>query len=274
MMQEMKQLSMEEIKAVLLEIMDDIDAFCREHNIKYFLSGGTFIGAIRHKGFIPWDDDIDIKMKREDYERFCQEYPKYDHGNYKLMNGDVDKNWYKPHAKVYDDRTYISPPWLLKQFPRVGVSVDVFPVDEVRTYEAGMKLIQKQKRMKVLLDLRISKPKASMTRGRYIAKRILFPFVALLPIRCYVKRMTRLAQKYQSEQNQYMGMLAYPFEDEKEVMRAELFSEIIDTSFEGHTYMILKEYDAYLTDYFGDYMKLPPVEKQVNHQDNEKSYWL
>lgn len=273
-MQEKQMLNKEEIKEVLLGIMDNIDLFCRENNIEYFLCYGTLIGALRHKGFIPWDDDIDIMMKRDDYERFCQLYSQTEHGHYHLMDKSVNKRWVKPFAKVYDDRTKIDPTWLQDSYPKVGVSVDVFPLDAVATDKDKRKVVKKQKNMKMLLDLRVSVPKPSETKLRYIIKRILYRFIVVLPVSFFVNRMEKLARACGDDNSQHMGNVAFPFDDEKEVMAIEIFNGSIEGEFEGRNYMIPKQYDAYLRHIFGDYMQLPPEEDRVNHQEKEASYWV
>lgn len=273
-MREKQRLTLEETKEVLLGIMDDIDAFCRKHNITYYLGYGTLIGAVRHQGFIPWDDDIDILMKREDYERFCMEYPKYDHGNYKLVDLHNNKQWIKPFAKVCDTRTELNPLWLKDSTCRVGVAVDIFPLDAVDGEKEKEELLYKQEKMMMLLDLKVAKAKPSMTWLKFVIKRILAVFVAMVPVHYYVSKMEKMAMSYGGTDAKLMGEVAFPFDGNKEVMSIETFEGVIELPFEGRNYMAPKNYDAYLRHIFGEYMELPKEEDRVGHHDDEPTYWL
>lgn len=118
-----KEIMLEELREIQLQMMDKIHEFCESHNIRYSLGGGTLLGAVRHKGYIPWDDDIDIMLPRPDYDRFIREFE----GAYKDLNiqhlGN-DDTCCIPFAKVYDNRTV-----LIEKHQRSGVYIDVFPVD-------------------------------------------------------------------------------------------------------------------------------------------------
>ena len=119
----MKELSKNEIKTIQLDILQSIHQFCETNNIRYSLAYGTLLGAIRHKGYIPWDDDIDVMMPRPDYERFIQNYPNFCDRNI-VQTYNNDNSYYLWCAKVYDNRTEQI------TFPtRSGVCVDVFPID-------------------------------------------------------------------------------------------------------------------------------------------------
>lgn len=118
-----KEITMEELRAIQLDILDKIHAFCTEHGIRYSLGGGTLLGAVRHKGYIPWDDDIDIMLPRPDYERFLKEFDgKYAELN--LQHYGNDNTCCIPFAKVYDNRTV-----LIEKLQKSGIYIDVFPID-------------------------------------------------------------------------------------------------------------------------------------------------
>ena len=124
----MKELSLKELQGCCLEILKDVDAFCRTNEINYSLAYGSLLGAVRHKGFIPWDDDLDIVMPRKDYERFCREYRS---GNFRLICQDNTPDCFIPFARVTDftrteSRTYA--PWM-GSMQNPGVWIDVFPLD-------------------------------------------------------------------------------------------------------------------------------------------------
>ena len=97
----MKQLTIEDAKQIELEILDYIDTLCKKHNINYIINYGTLIGAVRHEGFIPWDDDIDLSMPREDYQRFINIFQK-EKSKYKLLSLETDKNYFNNFVKQYD----------------------------------------------------------------------------------------------------------------------------------------------------------------------------
>ena len=123
----MKPISSNEAKQILLELMDDIHQFCIENKIKYSLAFGTLIGAIRHKGFIPWDDDIDIYLMREDYDRFRKSYaPRKEY--IKLNDPETDEDYHRTFLKVEDTRTVVHEVAALKY---VGIAIDIFPVDNL-----------------------------------------------------------------------------------------------------------------------------------------------
>ena len=123
----MVELTLDELKATQLKIMDYVDAFCRENGIKYSLDGGTLLGAIRHKGFIPWDDDIDILMTRDEYNRFTEKWNSTSEHPYVLSNEETGNSYGYPFGKVHDPKTvtFVGP------IERTGVFIDVFPIDKV-----------------------------------------------------------------------------------------------------------------------------------------------
>ena len=118
----------QELRQIQMGILDDVHRFCEAHGLRYFLSSGTLIGAVRHKGYIPWDDDIDIYMPRKDYEEFLQTYTS-DSGHYRAINPQTEQHYYYTFAKVVDSRTRM----VEKETEgyEIGVYMDSFPVDFV-----------------------------------------------------------------------------------------------------------------------------------------------
>ena len=125
----MKEIGIEELKRIQIGILKHLDAFCNENNLKYFMCGGTLLGAVRHKGFIPWDDDIDIMMKREDYDKLIELYPKNDNSNFKLFSYELDKSFPYPFAKMDDFRTIFEEE--INDSYKIGVNIDIFPIDYI-----------------------------------------------------------------------------------------------------------------------------------------------
>ena len=124
----MKQLTLQEIQAQSLEILQTVHDFCLAHDIRYSLAYGTLIGAIRHKGFIPWDDDIDIIMPRPDYDRFCRTFRAPGLG----LLWEEDKNYYLSFCRVFDtEKTWCRSLLPVGKDYKGGVWIDVFPADGV-----------------------------------------------------------------------------------------------------------------------------------------------
>ena len=123
----MRRLSIEEAKQIELDILAFIDSFCKQHGIDYFINYGTLIGAIRHKGFIPWDDDIDLSMTRENYERFIQLFTQ-EQSKYKILALETDERYYNNFIKVVDSTTKIVDTRNTKTYDS-GIFIDIFPMD-------------------------------------------------------------------------------------------------------------------------------------------------
>ena len=119
---------LEELHQIELDMLKEIDRICRRENIQYYLAGGTLLGAVRHKGFIPWDDDIDIAMARDEYERFLKVMKKERHPYLKIFAMEFDKEYQYTFAKVVDTRTRLIEE-IGKDLPDMGVFIDIFPID-------------------------------------------------------------------------------------------------------------------------------------------------
>lgn len=124
-----KDISVEELKMIQLKILDSIDDFCKKNGIQYFLFSGTLIGAVRHKGYIPWDDDVDICMKRKDYDRFFSEFNQQRRDTLKAISAEIEKNYYLASGKVIDTATVIEEENNCAM--PIGVYVDIFPMDNL-----------------------------------------------------------------------------------------------------------------------------------------------
>ena len=256
----MKQLSGKEIKEIQLEILKSIHNFCSERNIRYSLAYGTLLGAVRHKGYIPWDDDVDIMMPRPDYERFIKEYPDFNN-HYMVQTYINDESYYLAFAKVYDNRT--------EQiiFPtKTGVFVDVFPIDGIPENIAERDIYIKSKLTLVFKNILYTCKNNVFRPGnkifntiKYIVKRIMYPSRKQAII-----KLNKLWNSNLFDSSKYAGVIVDvdALEHRGQVER-EIFEKYITASFEGVEFKIIENYDIFLSSQYGDYMQLPPEEERV-----------
>ena len=255
----MEKLTEKEIKQVELDILKYVHDFCEENGLKYIMNYGTLLGAVRHKGFIPWDDDIDISMPREDYEILISKFPTG--GRYKILNHKTDDKYYNNFIKIIDTKTTIVDNRDDKTYDS-GLFIDVFPMDRFDE----LKVIKKTYDLESFKLLSFSKYKNIVYGDSKIKDgiRSLCWFV-LKPVspKFFAKRIDRVVEKYQCKNGKYIGLLASKFK-EKEVLLFDPFKDIIDMPFEGEKLKGPAQYDKLLRQYYGEYMTLPPIEKQIN----------
>ena len=256
-----KLLTPEENKAILVEILDVIDAFCRQNGIKYSLTGGTLLGAIRHKGFIPWDDDLDLTMPRPDYDRFRKTF-KAD--GYTLADLSLRNDCVEAFVKVCKDGTV----QVDKNFGRElwGVNVDVFPLDGAPSeglaeHYAAMDTLR-QKAFQICPYYKSVKKGRFALKVKYALKRLRYfypgSFMSLK------KKLVENQKAIPYETASVVGPY-YWVEKTRAFLPKPVFDELGTVTFEGKEYLSVKDYDTLLKALFGDYMQLPPVEKRVSH---------
>lgn len=266
-----RRLKHQEIQDVSTEVLADVHAFCIAHGINYSLAYGSLIGAIRHKGFIPWDDDIDIMMLRPDYERFCKEY-KSD----KCIII-TPKESYINYARVCDciNTTYRTiSPWTENK--RVGVWIDIFPIDAVEDdFELFSERIYK---LKILLDKLVN------------ARMALNGYTHLNPINIY--SLWKLKKKYANVDinalkekidyiaaeipfgtTRHISQLVCRGNEDKEFFTLEMFSSFSNTKFGNYEFLIANGWEDILKLNYGNYMELPPKEEQKPHGGFVEFFW-
>ncbi|RKM54471.1 LicD family protein [Butyrivibrio sp. X503] len=259
------KLSEKEIKSIQIKILNDISAYCEKESLVYFLAYGSLIGAIRHKGFIPWDDDIDICMPRKDYDKLVNGYNRNNHGDTMLLSPETDPDYYVTSAKIVDTRT------ILKEYvstdKTIGVYVDVFPVD---TWPNDLKLAQRHQRKILFWRRLLTLKNLIVSKDRGILKNIVISIghVILFPVskRKIIEKIMVISQKYNYIDNpKYKGTVSEPDYGMGEIMPSEWMEEITEAVFENYKFKVPVHYDDILKQLYGDYMKLPPKEMQVSH---------
>lgn len=237
-----------------LRMLDCIHEYCTKHNIRYSLGGGTLLGAIRHKGFIPWDDDVDIMMPRPDYERFLQGFQgKYQHCELQHWRNTKDYPWY--FAQVYDDRTVLH-----ADVFSGGAYIDVFPIDGVPPVKEQKKYWRKYLRNYMLTGIQLT-PFRKMSLKLKTFAIITFPIRSLVPERRLRENLESFLLRYDFETSECTGCAVGGYAM-AEYMGRDTFKKYIDVEFEGRSYKGIADYDEYLTLHYGDYMQLPPIEKR------------
>lgn len=251
-------------KAKLLETFDAFDIFCKKHQIKYFAAYGTLLGAVRHKGLIPWDDDIDVFMFPEDYIKFCS--LKYNvEGHYEIMDKDTDGYWLLSMAKFINTSTTL---WESPAFPCItGMYIDIFPLWKTN----GINYVDLKKKYDDLYFgyQRVIK-KYSFIECLYRFFKWDNPF-ELLFILLFRKIITK---KRFSEYNLFLEKLKNQDGDywasydgaygEREILLNKWVEDITTMEFEGRKIPIPIGYHNVLTQLYGNYMKLPPIEKRIS----------
>ena len=273
----MKELSLKEIQEVSLSILKDIHSFCEKETISYSVSGGTLLGAIRHKGFIPWDDDIDVMMPREDYEKFCKEY---NAERYKVFSLNNDKSCKIAYARVCDmTQTLVKEQaWTST---KVGVWVDVFPFDgaeddyeEFKNHYSSIKKIWASLFYNRALGGGV-KPsnsnKLNVTIKALSSLHLLW--INDMIARIKVKRINTKAQSIAYGTTHHVSQFAFLEPGFKEYFELDAFSNTVLVPFEDTVVRAISGYDHYLTHFYGSYMELPPIEQRVPKQDYLKFVW-
>ena len=269
-------MTLRELQLFSLEILKDVHQFCVKNGIMYSISDGSLIGAVRHRGFIPWDDDIDIIMRRPDFERFCRTYKSE---NFKLKYREQDKDCYVPYARVYDiNKTWEKTvkPWCNEE---VGVCIDVFPVDgvtdnkeEFRKYYKRSRFFFRCNSVSRIVSRPFSKKRSLTSNARLLVRKIVF-FNGLLSD-WFSIRVIKRAKTIKYGETSHWGNISSMCDGIMDYHRAETFTDVIMMDFEDTKVMVMNGYDEYLRDKYNDYMKLPPVEKRVPHlSKNHSFYW-
>lgn len=264
-----KMIDVEELKSIQMEILKSIDLFCKQNDIKYSLAFGSLLGAVRHHGYIPWDDDLDIMLLREDYTKFVNGFK---HEIYSVITPSNNIDYSLPFAKVFDSRTVIDENADTKC--TYGVYVDVFPVDNTPDDPRELNHFLKQKdrlnKQHILKILKIRKGRSLIKNFVILIGHALLAFKSLHEI---VMEMENLSSKYCSQTGcNLKGIIAPNDNRREELLPSEFFDSYTTVHFEGSEVMAIEKYDEYLKATYGDYMKLPPKEKRVSHHKFE-AYW-
>ena len=263
----MHKLTLQEKQQVALGIMDEIDRVCREHNIAYSLAYGSLLGAARHKGFIPWDDDMDIMMMREDYETFAAHFDEWTRGTrYRT-------SWYRkgdtsyPHLKVVDTHT-VAHERYVKKDRSTNVWVDVFPMEEepVRPNLVYRTILVPDN----IRGIAISDLNFATSPINHAIKRVAYPFAKRVDLYRYAEFTDRFARDCKKVKNptrvvHLIGATAVR-------MHPKTIFTPMDMDYEGRRYLGIEGFDAYLTVEFGDWRT--PVKESGGQMHTSDAYLL
>lgn len=261
---------LEKLKKIELDMLIEFDKICRKNNIKYILCGGTLIGAIRHNGFIPWDDDIDICMLREDYNKFVKIYKKELNKKYYFQSMENEEKCVTIFSKIRRKDSIYSESISNLDENKQGIWIDIFPVDNI----SDNKLISKFYMFRVIvLKILLSFKSGNNVISKSFMKSIILKILKLIS---KLYNTNKLKKKLNLSINKFNNKKTYSVASYggcylfKEILKKEYFEDIIEHKFENHNFYIPKKYDELLRNYYGNYMKLPPKEKQVsNHYISE-----
>jgi lipopolysaccharide cholinephosphotransferase len=258
---------MNDMQSKLLEMMEWFHCFCMKHDIKYYALGGTALGAVRHNGFIPWDDDIDVGMPRLEYNRLISLMKTENNSNKYLLETPLEnRDFVYPISKLYDTTTTLIENTRYKT--KRGIFIDIFPLDGIgNTYEES------------LVNFKQIEKKLDFVRTRVCAintKRAFYKNFAIILGRCIPKFISDWQKTMQQAQDlceerayadyEYIVNSAGAWR-EKEIIKKEYFGQPVLCKFESLDIYIPENADKYLTCLYGNYMQLPPKEKQVTHHD-------
>ena len=263
-------MTLREVQLFGLDILKDVHDFCTTNNIRYSLGYGTLLGAVRHNGFIPWDDDIDIIMPRPDYEQFCRTFKSKK--GFEVFSP-VMGNCYLNYARVCDlEKTYVHSLAWCEQSP-TGFWIDIFPIDGINPNENCkeeldvLKEIHKRKTMARIPMDNLSRPMPMKRKIKTIFKKIIFFWANINQI---VEEYERIIKKVDFTTSEWCGVRTTPKGYWKQYPKS-YFDSYIDIEFEGTKFKAITEYKEFLKTAYGDYMQLPPEEERKRHP--QEMYW-
>lgn len=252
---------MNDLQKKLIEMMKWIDDVCQTNKICYYMIGGTMLGAVRHHGFIPWDDDMDIGMPRNDYEKFYDIVMAMNDDRYCIESikemGDCLSG---PFMRIYDKSTTLV--FNLEKKPVRGLFIDIFPIDGIgNTREESYKNFRKINLMKNIIWAYFAPPKKRVWYKKIVVEMSQKILYKILNVNRLLKKTNDLCSERKYEDCEYVANLLGIY-GEKEIIPKAVFGTPKEYDFENYKFMGVENYDAYLKGLYGDYMVLPPKDKQ------------
>ena len=267
----MKELSLQEIKETEYAILKKFRSFCEENNITYYLAHGTLLGALRYKGFIPWDDDVDVLVPRSDYNRLLSIFE--DDGQYRLFSPERNEDYRFPYAKLSDVTTSKQENGI-DSGVALGLDIDIFPLDAWDDdLEEAEKEAKRIGRWMNCLGLSKRTGLSFLSPIKRIVVWVMMLFCKMFGSRYYIKKICRESFKPHQTGKKYLGCKAWCVYGKKGILPADIFRDTVQVEFEGESFPAPIGYDAYLRSFYGDYMPEPPEEKRKTHH-SFKAYRL
>lgn len=261
---EKQEISKEECKCIQIRILDEVAAICKKNGLNYYLAYGSLLGAIRHKGFIPWDDDIDIYMSRDDYEKLLKilkskrtKKPDW----FELLTGD-NEGYYYPFAKVVDNTTIAK---MEDNLSKHGIWIDIFPED--RLPNSPLKRLVFVRIGKALRDVILAMTtdfsSTEKDRKRFV-KRVLSVIASVIGKERIYQLTEKYYKKYSHSDSDMFACLSSRY-GTKEIMHQEDLFTPTEVEFESRHYQATRRWEQYLTKLYGEYRKIPPEKDRKVH---------
>ena len=261
-MLEIDSATLRNIQLVQLELLQEVDRICKKCNIHYNIIAGTLLGAIRHGGYIPWDDDADVALLRDEYEKFrkaCK--TELDTTRFYIQDHRNTKGYRWGYGKLRRKNTLF-----LREFQehmpyKQGIFIDIFPLDNV----SDNYIVRSIQNFECFCVRKILWSKVGQIADKNYFKRKWFKLLAKIPEKEIFRFYSGMILRYNRKKTRMVRILMFPAPNNEYGYYRNWYECSTDTMFEGLIFQGIKDYDSYLSFKFGDYMQLPPMEKRKVH---------
>ena len=260
-----------DVQLIELEILLKFDYICKKYNLKYQLMSGTLLGAVRHKGFIPWDDDIDVCMLRKDYDKLLYCCTTEDLGDvFFLQTNKTDPTSVIQFAKLRKNNTVFEPSNETASSSHKGIYIDIFPLDNVKpnTSDGDKQYRDFNLYYSIVTSTVISRVTSSKTLWKKILRYVFYGMTRIIPKQFFDNKLQKILKRYDGEDTEFVNHLTNGtsgIRPRRFLMKRSDFNDMIEIEFEGHKFPAPRSYDDVLRRSYGDYMKLPPIDEQKPH---------
>ncbi len=254
--------SLRQLQMIELELLLEADRICKKHGIKYNIIAGTLLGAVRHQGFIPWDDDADVAMLRPEYERFrsaCEQDLDQERFYFQDHRNTAGYRW--GYGKLRRKGTEFIREHQEHMPYETGVFIDIFPLDQVPD-RYPQRVIHN---LHCFMIRKILWSTVGQKADRSRIRRIIYECLSRIPERSVFHHYQRFVQRGNRRETGWVRILTYPTPNKQYGYRREWYEESAAYEFEGHRFPGIRNYDKYLNFKFGDYMTLPPEQQRKTH---------
>lgn len=266
-----RELTLQQHQQKLYELLYAFDDYCREHGLKYFLSGGTMLGAARHQGIIPWDDDIDVGMSRSEYDRFIALQREHPMPGVDVHCHELEEGYYYPQIKLALKGTLLDHHYFYIKGNAIGIHMDIFPYDgcpgtleEAIEYQRQMHLLIKQTTWSLILTQVQYGCLPLRQKVKYLPR---YVFYRLFPsaLSSRIKELIDLPKKYAISECNYCACIGNGIYGSGEVVPVESIRDLRSLRFGERDLPVMRDWKDYLSGIYGDYMTPLPPEKRDTH---------